>query len=529
MKINYTNGFGWSTPTARKDFITNPYLYAKVSDAAINGYNGSSFSGFNAADYKKLKEVANGKIDPFYEKQPNGTYKFFYDTDWYHYLFRKWRPTQFHNITISGGSDKIQAYLSGRLQDVSHMERIVPTKYKKYNLLGKISFNVTNWLQVGGNFRFMSADNMYYAGDSHGWGGLYGYTSTTWEYLFPYYPTNIAGFPIDIHGTGTHAAQEAVAKGESGGNFRHYQPRTTRITFRGKLDPIKNLNIKFNYTYEFHTTQRVQRLSPFSYYTGKRLTLKTVGLNQLTMERWRYFPKTLNIYGSYSKSIAKKNNFKLMLGFNQHSFERRRVAVTKDTLLTPFLTNLRLATGLKSAEGSTLSYATRGYFGRFNYNYEDKYLLEVNARYDGSSRFPKDSRWGFFPSVSAGWRISDESFWEPIKNIVSSLKLRGSYGALGNQEVSVYSFTQLMSLNHNSWLDNSGHGLLYTSAPGPLPSNVSWETVKILDLGLDVGFLQDKISATFDWYVKIQTGCMYPARLFHPYLVLHRQKKILPG
>src|SRR5699024_5022700 len=153
-----------------------------------------------------------------------------------------------------------------------------------------------------------------------------------------------------------------------------------------------------------------------------------------------FFSKDLNLYGTYSKSVADNHHFKLMLGMNQTYYDRDRILAEKDTLLANSLSSLGLGTHMVRVDGSALLYARKGYFGRFNYNYKGKYLLAVNARYDGSSRFPKENRWGFFPSVSAGWKIDEEKFWKPLQSVVSALKFRASYGALGNQDVPVYTF-----------------------------------------------------------------------------------------
>src|SRR5699024_7392769 len=135
ITVNYTNNFAWTTPTTRTDFVSDPYVYAKTIDAAIFGYNGSSYSRFNSdMDWAAIKMVANGEIPPFRQKLPGGAYKFFYNTDWYDYLFRKWQPSQFHNISVSGGTEKIKAYLSGRVFDRATISNINDGGVKRYNL-----------------------------------------------------------------------------------------------------------------------------------------------------------------------------------------------------------------------------------------------------------------------------------------------------------------------------------------------------------------------------------------------------------
>src|SRR5690606_6122407 len=217
--------------------------------------------------------------------------------------------------------------------------------------------------------------------------------------------------------------------------------------------------------------------------------------------RWKDKYKVLNLYGTYRLDIADSHHFKLMLGYNQEEFDRDRVSAQQGGLLVPDLANLSLGTEVMAANGSALLWSVQGYFGRFNYDYKNKYLLEVNARYDGSSRFPKDSRWGLFPSVSAGWYVSKESFFEPLRRVVSSFKLRASYGKLGNQNVGLYTFSQIMGLGQTTWLDN-GTRMNYAGIPAPLPSAVSWESTRTIDLGVDLAFFNNRLNASFDWYEK---------------------------
>ncbi|HEU4609918.1 MAG TPA: SusC/RagA family TonB-linked outer membrane protein, partial [Chitinophagaceae bacterium] len=201
------------------------------------------------------------------------------------------------------------------------------------------------------------------------------------------------------------------------------------------------------------------------------------------------------------------HHFKIMLGMNNEDYESDNLVAEQGDLLFNDLANLNLGTNLLRADGSASNWAIAGYFGRFNYDFKNKYLLEVNARYDGSSRFPKESRWGLFPSVSAGWYLSRENFWEPIKNVVSSFKLRASYGKLGNQNIGLYTFSQILGLGQTTWLEN-GARLNYAGLPAPLPSAVSWESTRTIDFGVDMAFFNNRLTASFDWYEK-NTSDMY--------------------
>lgn len=508
VTVNYTNNFGWTTPTTRTDFVSDPYVYGKTVDAALFGYNGTTYTEYNDLDWEIIKMIADGEIEPFHEKQADGRYKFYYKTNWYDYLFRKYQPSSYHNISLSGGTEKIKAYLSGRVYDRATIQNIQDTDMKRYNLNANLSFKPVDWLELAANIKYNNEDDDEYGGFRNGYGGLW--STTTWYDLFPFYPNMIDGVPTEVGRSGT-GGQGGAAAMEAGNNWRRYLVDELTNTFRAKITPLKGLEFNMDYSNRINNESRSFRTNEFEYLTTDRLELQTVGINRLAEYRWKDKYNALNIFGTYAFDIQNDHNFKLLLGYNQEDFERDRVTAQSDGLLVRDLANLGLGTQMYSIDGNALLWAVQGYFGRFNYDYKGKYLLEVNARYDGSSRFPDESRWGFFPSVSAGWQLNRENFWTPIQNTVSSMKLRASYGKLGNQTVDVNTFQQLMGLGQSSWLEN-GQRLNYASAPGPLPRVVTWETTKNINAGVDLGFLENKLQASFDWYQKETDGMYLPGQ-----------------
>jgi len=501
LTVNYTNNFGWSTPTTRTDFISDPYEYGKTVDAALDGYNGTSYTGYTGADWDTIKMVAQGKIAPFYRTLANGNNKFFYSTNWYKYLFRKWQPFQNHNISLSGGNEKLQAYVSGRYYKTTGIQNIQNADLVQYHLMSKVNFQATNWLQLSDNLQFSTKNQIEYGGYKNGYGGIW--SNTTWYDLFAWLPTHINGIPFDLDGVGAQAPLEA------GNNWiRDYSEQMVN-TFSGVLTPLKGLVFNFDYSNTINHIANSTRLNQFEYLTGAKIALQTTGVNSLTEVRDRNYADVLNIYGTYSKDVAENHHFKLMLGYNQESYSSDNITAEQGDLLINSLSNLNLGTNPLEADGSATVWSIQGYFGRFNYDFKNKYLLEVNARYDGSSRFPGSSRWGFFPSVSAGWLVSQENFWKPLEQVVNTFKLRASYGRLGNQNVPLYTFSQVMGVGQTNWLYNDAR-LNYVATPAPLPNVVTWERTGVIDFGTDIGFLQDRFTASFDWYTKNITGMYVP-------------------
>ena len=219
----------------------------------------------------------------------------------------------------------------------------------------------------------------------------------------------------------------------------------------------------------------------------------------------------INVYTNYSKKW-KKHNFKVMAGFNQESkyYENVDISVYKQAVPeVPSLagtTDKNLTTQVDSYEEFTI----RGGFFRLNYNYDNKYLLEVNGRYDGSSKFPKSNRFGFFPSVSVGWQLGQESFMESTQNWLNELKIRASRGEIGNQSISPYLFNPSMSLgSSNVWLNNDA-SITSIGVPALVRENFTWENVATTNLGLDFSFLKTRLRGTFEMYQRNTTGMLAP-------------------
>ncbi len=491
-QINYTNNFGQTRPTNRTDFISNPYDYGKTVDAALYGYNGTTYTGYTDADYEKLQKVISGELEPFRELQPNGSYKFFYNTNWYDYLFRKWQASSSHNLSLSGGTEKMQGYLSARIYETQSIQNIDDAKLKKYNLKGNLKFKVNNWIEISNNTQLSSDDQLEFAGAKSGYGGLW--SNTTWYFLFPFYPTEIDGKPFDFFASGAQGALRDRS------NYIKLHREQLVNTISGKITPFKDLQFNIDYSNTINQLARTTRLNQFSYLSGEKVLLQTGGVNRLTEERDRSYYNALNIYGTYSKSL-KDHNLKLLLGYNQEEVTSDQVTGEQGNLLANNLASLNLGTDLLRATGEGYTWGIQGFFGRFNYDYKSRYLLEVNTRYDGSSKFPENSRWGFFPSVSAGWYISREKFYEPLKEIISSFKLRTSYGKLGNQNIADNTFRQLLATGQTSWLIN-GAKANFVGAPLPLPKVVSWENTRTANFGADLGFFNDRLTASFDYFEK---------------------------
>jgi TonB-linked SusC/RagA family outer membrane protein len=219
-------------------------------------------------------------------------------------------------------------------------------------------------------------------------------------------------------------------------------------------------------------------------------------------------------FATWVKNI-KGHSFKLIGGGDIEQYQYTDQSSERRDLLSPDNGEISLATGDQFVDGARNGWSTLGFFGRLNYGYKDKYLLEVNGRYDGSSRFPRNQHWGFFPSASAGYVLSEEPFMQPVQPVLSFFKVRGSYGTIGNQAVGTNRFLSVMSAANSNWLLPGGNQVTLSS-PTVLSPVLTWETIGTLDIGADARFLNDKLGLTFDWFKRttrnmITSGATLPS------------------
>ena len=218
------------------------------------------------------------------------------------------------------------------------------------------------------------------------------------------------------------------------------------------------------------------------------------------------------LYTEYNKSIAEKHNFHIMGGFQCEQLRRTEFGLQRNGIIDPEKSEVDLTNGLSyqgvaitpNVNGARNQWQTAGFFGRINYNYAERYLAELNLRYDGTSKFRSDKMWKLFPSISLGWRISEENFMKNTKDWLSNLKLRLSYGSLGNQNIdNWYQTYQTIAYRAFTgyWLQN-GQKTNTTSAPGLVSSLLTWEKVESYNVGLDFGFLNNRLTGSFDYFVR---------------------------
>lgn len=514
--VNYQTNLSFETPTAMPSVVSDGYTWAEHFYKSWYNYKGSNPTAIN-----KTMEFSTAWLEEYRRRAESGDYEILVSdgsigtkgrwlyypkgVDYYDALYKDFTFTQTHNLSISGANDKFDYYVSGRLYDNNGLfdSTVNPDSYKMYNGRVKVGYQITPWLKITSNTSIAYSQYVMPETQSEAGGNI-------WR--------NIAdeGHPcspiLNPDGTLSYSGVYSVGDILYGTSNRKYTNRQAENTFAAKATFFDNrlrLNADFTYRARAYDTHVHRLPTPFTRYEGVTESLAEIkGLADYISETLRsYDYVATNEYMEYEDKFG-KHNLKLLLGYNYERQTYRETYAYNDGLLSPNVDNINLALGLdnKSVTGDYNKWRTAGAFFRVNYNFDERYLLEINGRYDGSSKFPARQRWAFFPSVSAGWRISEEPWFNVDKSIVSNIKLRGSFGSLGNSNVGVYAYDE--TFDFSSGVIINGQKVRYTSAPSPIPESLTWETAQTLDGGLDLSFFNGRLTFTGDIY-KRKTLNMY--------------------
>ncbi len=516
VRVSYNGRFGWTKPTVSVDYETRGYYSVLTANVFWNAYTGVNYMNYTEDDMLELWLRRNDKTeDPSRPwtvvKDRNGrpTYHYYANTDFWHHLFQENKPLMNHDISISGGTKKMKYFLSGGYNQEEGMIKKNTDKFNKTNFRSKISFDVNDYVNISNNTAFFHSKYTFPNGGGSNW-----YFDTSQTHGLACFPTqNPDGTSIVSHAFNGYRVMNGLlalrdkGKHTSGDRTDDFST-TTELT----VTPIKGLELKGNFTYNVNNRRIMNRYVPteYSQYPGEVEILDEPSLymeNRLKEETDYEHYLATNLYATYSGSFLQKHNYKVTAGFNYETKYMKYTSSYGYNLMSEILNDFNLigedSEGERRMEvkGGQNEYALAGYFGRINYDYAGKYLLELSGRYDGSSRFSSKDRWGFFPSASVGWRLSEESFMDPVKSWLSNLKFRYSYGNLGNQQVGYYDYIRTVNINTQSYLFG---GKLPSSASisAPVSGNLTWEVVEHHNLGLDASFFNNRLNFTGEYYIR---------------------------
>ena len=494
----------WQSP-AKSYHNVNSMQYLKMMDEA-NKNDGGSGRYFKDQVYKYTEEYFNGtRKDPvfFDEAYDKAKYGYCGNTDWWNELY-KTSFSQIYNASISGGNDRTTYYASLGMNDQKGILTAGDDKYKKYNANVNISSNITKWLNVSAKITHTYTSELHPTGGTTAmnptaYSGLSAYSGMMKNDLSPLMPVKHP----DGHYAGQGSYTNPIAIMEQGGNAK-YRQNDLWMTGAVRITPIKGLVINADYTWNFYGRNSNEHVRNFYDYTavpGTENYYPWTNPSSITVSNYDDYYQAFNVFAEYSLSLAEKHNFKVLVGYNQEKKHNKYHWVGRKNLIDNDTPQINLAYGDISTSGSESMWSTNGLFFRLNYDYMGKYLFEFNGREDGSSKFAKGNRYAFFPSGSVAWRVSEEKFFEPLRSWWDNLKIRASYGSLGNQNVSGnFPYLATYGLSTKAGILLGGTRPVAVYAPGLVSSSFTWETVNQLDLGIDGTWLNNRLSASFDWY-----------------------------
>lgn len=487
-QISYSNNFTWNTPTVFGDKITDPYIFSRLLETSTDN---TPWDNVNYSDqyYQYAKERSDNpkgtdpvRINPTLPNQ----WEYMGNQDWARFFLNDFNHSNNHDLSINGRSEnqKARYYLSGGYNKQNSPLNMADDYFDRYSIRSKVDYKIFDFLSVGNNTTVTQVKRQ----------------SPSQYSLFDIH--NI--FPTDhyINPDGTWAnntAGRTAAKLVDGGEVKD-QRQNMQTQFTAESNFFNGLlKLNADYTYRQQSRNRNSYQTKYTIGFGPD-DLREEGINSASRTSVFDYYKVFNIYATLFKEFN-RHSLSGVIGFNQEEFRSERIDASKTGLISSSLPTLGLATGDATANETVSTYALRGAFFRLNYVFSDKYIVEFNGRYDGSSRFPKNKRFGFFPSGSVAWRIDQENFMENLRSEVSNLKLRASYGTLGNQSVSNYGYIPTMNTGLLNYLIDDSRPY-YISTPGLVSPLYTWEKVNTLNFGLDVGLFNEKISSSFDYYVR---------------------------
>ncbi len=503
--ISYNTFTSWGKPTLLPKPVTDPYIFSRVLETSTDN---TPWDYVNYSDeyYKWARErsddpsIADTRTDP---TDPN-KWAYMGSNDWYNYFFNKQSVSKSHTLTFSGGatvnSKPLTYYLSADYSKDNGLNKLTDDYWDRYGMRSRTGFSPISWLKLDNNLNIYETKR-----------ALPNSSVTDLYYLMP---TDVAKNP---DGTWANtSAGRLAAELTDGGNRLQTMFGFQNITSGTAL--FLNGDLQVNGDASFKRELWKTHYDSKKYKIGYGPTdIREEGGTGLVGENNGYlYNNAFNVYTTYKKTIG-DHYMSAMVGYNSENYRYSTVNASRDVLISSSLPYLSLTTGAASASAGYEAYATTSAFSRINYTFKERYILEGTGRYDGSSRFPTERRWGFFPSASAAWIASAEEFFQPLAPVLSTFKLRTSYGDLGNQNPSNnpylrdFGYLQALPTGVSGYLiGGNGQNQVITGAPrlSVDPNTYTWERVSTLNMGTDIGLLKDKFSITFDYFIRDTKGML---------------------
>lgn len=504
--VSYSGNARYYGPNRLPDLMNSWDFANFFNEGSVNG-GGNAIFDENTLD--RIRKYMNGEIKESTIANSNGNWQFHEkandNVDWYrtHY---KWSWAQEHNLNINGGGDKSQYYVSANYLNQDGNLRYGKDAFERVSTNAKFNAQPYKWLDIEANVKYVhtNLDNPLYTDLN----GLFYHDVVRMWPTMPFEDPN--GYYM------RNGKLNQITNGSrsiTSNNNVYLQGQVVFHPLKGwniyanvglrLIDQLKRQNL--NKVYEHNVAGEPLELA----YGGSYASGQTGAMQMWTKANHL----TTSLYTDYSLNIG-EHLLKVMAGVNTEKYNNRYASIQRMDLISESVPEIGAATGDdKINEASAYSWATAGFFGRLNYDYSNKYFIAANLRYDGSSRFLKQDRWGVFGSFSLGWNVAAEEFFTVDENIINQLKPRVSWGTLGNQNTTSYYpmyLLQSVKTNGGSWLMNNSKPTV-AGVPGTISNSMTWETIQSLNIGFDLGMFRNRLNVNFDYYIRKTLDMMGPA------------------
>ena len=524
VSVTYNNNFAWSRATALPEYPSVLEQANALTEANTRAGLASELFGMylNSPEFiagaTKWQEKHGGKSG--YRKMVYGDdwdeHGFYADWDVVGILFNNAAPSQQHNLSVSGNSGKTNYYMSLGYNHQQGLMNFNPDKMDKFNATVNLSTKINKWLEVGARFNMQHRTYTYPYTRGQ---GSYQYVWRWGSFFGPYgYFEDAEGKQYDARNMIGYRKAAAGPDGDPSNDT--YQKRMNmRAGGFIKLNLAKGLTFNGDYTFTYRagrykgTGYEEDIVNTWSLFGEDWSHGPTSTSTFIETENTHYYNHVANMFLNYNGSWE-GHNLNVMVGANIDKSEYEYLYYERHGMQDPNMPELKLLSEDYSYSHNHSRSGSAGVFGRINYDYKGIYLIELSGRYDGSSKFPSHTQWAFFPSGSIGYRISEEPYFADAKEYVSNLKLRASYGTIGNQEIGSNMFIKTMAKTTNgvNWLGTGTSKYDYFGTPKMVDPTLTWETIATTNVGIDLGFFNNDLNVNFDWYQRTTNGMLAPGK-----------------
>ena len=496
VSVTYTGRMSINKPSKLVRFMSNYADYMElVNEASENIGTAGKYPQSVIDQWRQAEANPNGIAESGY---PN--YVAYPNTDWYDEIYQT-KVMQEHAISLSGKDTRTRYNLGLTYLDNPGM--IVRSGEHKYSINLKLISDVTNWLQMGAQVWGNHSDR-----DRNNVDAL-----SNWEFLktvpgiYPYYDGKFGGIETSVEDGAAHNPLLLL----NGDGDSYYKTTHAYATAFAQVKFLKDFTFKSTFGYDYFNARHKYTDGQNESYSFSRgeVVSSPAALEALSsyMYYHHYYNWKVTNTLNWNHTFAQKHDVAALVGFEEGKNSDGNTDVKKMGMIDATITDLNTLTSEEYIRGNFTGYTYRSWFGRLNYAFDSRYLVEANFRYDGSSRFSPDNRWGFFPSASAGWRISEENFAKnSFLNVFDNLKLRASYGKLGNSSVDNFAYQSWYETGYTTMAGKKSPRFYLKNLPN---MNVTWETTKTFNIGLDFTTLNGRLSGVFDYYDKQTSGILY--------------------